>query len=387
MVGDLANVHWKSVSENDLCHHPLYCTLSKSSDLTSLSSIKQHTPEWQALHIGRLTTSSLASCLGFYETQTADKLGIPKSLRGHDRIVSAWEHLRSKPVVVAVPTSRPSSSSLASNTWISSSDHCFPFIYNPTRSSHETHRYSSASDIRLDWGIAQEPTAILAVINYLTQTGTDAVVCESGMCLLEDISWGDGIYLPLKDWLREGSLPLLGASPDGIIRYADGRIEVLEVKCVSPFQESNSTEQSQGRFRWCERSLHNKDATNDSKNGIAVWHIPQLQMEMLCAGPECQSALITVLYVNGAKIYRVERNDQYILSMMTLVKEFYCQFIKSVPSNRMKPPPINYSFPNNTKMYQQFIQHTIQIAQSAAVIATLDNSQIQRNEVNVERFL
>jgi hypothetical protein len=36
-------------------------------------------------------------------------------------------------------------------------------------------------------------------------------------------------------WINEESLPLIGASPDGLITHSDGSIEVLEVKCSSPF--------------------------------------------------------------------------------------------------------------------------------------------------------
>ncbi len=79
-------------------------------------------------------------------------------------------------------------------------------------------------------------------------------------------------------------------------------------------------------MKWCEKYFApgvSVDAGNSSgtstsgsgggrggSNSLGVWHVPQLHLEMLCAGPHCRSAVIVVLFASGAYLYRVERNDE-----------------------------------------------------------------------------
>ena len=99
--------------------------------------------------------------------------------------------------------------------------------------------------------------------------------------------------------MSEGSLPPLGASPDGLIVYSDSRTEVLEVKCSSPFI-------STGQQELMAVSQRGPPET------VGSWHIPQLQLEMFCAGPSCGSAVIVLLAVSGALVYRIARDDEVI---------------------------------------------------------------------------
>jgi hypothetical protein len=222
------------------------------------------------------------------------------------------------------------------------------------------------------------------------------------MCVFEEFTTESSAYsdqyAQISQLIAEGSLPLLGASPDGIVRHLDGRTEVLEVKCVSPYQDVSNSSGSlngvdsagspikpvSGNMKWCERYLEGQGGTN---NSLGVWHVPQLQLEMLCAGPTCSSAVIVVLYVNGATIYRVRRSDDYIQSMLRFVSEFFVKYIKSVPSNKMKAPPINHFNPNTNKAYYKFLQDTIDIAQSAELVAALNSEQIQRSSSNDQYFV
>ncbi len=106
------------------------------------------------------------------------------------------------------------------------------------------------------------------------------------------------INIPLNSYrLLSLSLSLLkGASPDGLIRYIDGSIEVLEVKCSSPFtsyntNRSNSTQNNSSNpsSKRGSTQFHSNKMTISNRpppDGIGVWHIPQLQLEILCAGPK-----------------------------------------------------------------------------------------------------
>jgi hypothetical protein len=44
---------------------------------------------------------------------------------------------------------------------------------------------------------------------------------------------------------------------------------------------------------------------------VAVWHIPQLQLHILCAGPSCTGAvLVSLSATKGAKLFRIKRDDE-----------------------------------------------------------------------------
>lgn len=149
---------------------------------------------------------------------------------------------------------------------------------------------------------------------------------------------GECIYNVLEQWIRDRKLPLLGASPDGLIRHADGRVEVLEVKCTSPFisySEPKSVVQEEGATEGEESGLsgaakrgrtdsgdsetprmtisHGFGANTKNKASVetsfGVWHVVQLQLEMLCVGAHCRSAVMLRYCISGAKLYRIERDD------------------------------------------------------------------------------
>lgn len=79
---------------------------------------------------------------------------------------------------------------------------------------------------------------------------------------------------------------LTGASPDALIHHADGTMEVAEVKCSSPFiQPASSSAQGKnsqsGQPRRMVITQHSRPYES-----VGAWHIPQLQLEILCAGPQ-----------------------------------------------------------------------------------------------------
>ena len=78
----------------------------------------------------------------------------------------------------------------------------------------------------MQWGSVQEATSILAALNYLRQR--NAVVEEAGLQPLEALSDSERCSLPQ-------GLPPIGASPDALVRWPDGRVEPLEVKNHAPF--------------------------------------------------------------------------------------------------------------------------------------------------------
>ena len=239
-------------------------------------------------------------------------------------------------------------------------------------------------------------------------------MCSLGSCPIPEV------YCQIRRWIEEGSLPPLGASPDGLIRHSDGSLEVLEVKCSSPFVAAGAGVRTGAEAEARAGSLMTVSDRGPPET-VGAWHVPQLQMEMLCAGPACRSAVVVLLTISSAMIFRVPRDDevrsnyrffcisilclflillfyvlhyvQYILQMLAILREFYVAYICSVKRNKLKPPPPNF-FPPNGKSscgfvtrYGDFYRRTSIIARSATLIGRLEDFQIQRSSINDSFFV
>lgn len=325
--GDMPNVSWRSISIDHVRSHPLFHPLPHPDllavgALQDLMKFRQHTWQWDALHQGRLTTSRLSAVLGVYESKSASFLGVPKSLQGHSKVLSAFNHLRQKPpphwnhLYQSQTLSISPLPELSSPVWQEKEEQdsqLAKYSYCPSPGTENAvYKMNDELEVRLAWGEEQEATALLNVINYVHSVDATAKVKEVGMCTFEGISEVCDVpanYLDFRDTnmyyeiyhriYREEGLPLIGASPDGLIERQDGTVEVVEIKCHSPFI-SGGTED--GRFSVAFRKHRG--------HAIPTWHIPQIMMEMFCAGPRCHSALLMSFYAEGAKIFRILRDDE-----------------------------------------------------------------------------
>ncbi len=359
LIGNSANVYWKSIPMDDVREHPNFRSLPppeaiRIHSVEDLCLFRQDTLQWDMLHQGRLTTSKLSSILGFYEKHTASFLQIPMSLQGHDRAVSAWHHICSNRPTdwthLQIP-SPISSSSLVSTFPLSSSrwrknvgGSSFDYSYcAPTRSMTNSRGYTTASSARLAWGSAQEATALLTAINHFSREGVQ--VQEAGMNVFEALFPQSSIpscSSPIEHKLHEDEvikkrkalydrvyeesmvkkiLPLLGASPDGILVHSAPTrtpppIEVLEIKCYSPFITAENSSHS------LRVSFHAPSNKNNTKEMIPVWHIPQLQLEIFCAGAHCTSAILEIFSISNVIFYRLPRND----TVSDFTPPFPCSF-------------------------------------------------------------
>jgi hypothetical protein len=269
----------------------------------------------------------------------------------------------------------------------------FPYSLHCPPPSAETLRMQKAQcgrdtgSARRAWGSAQEATAVLAALNYFSSASPGSVVHESGMFPLEALEgnkqhqlWRQqqqqqqqqqqeqgvdsdsavDVYESLTQWVLDGSLPLLGASPDGILQHSEdsgGAVEVLEVKCSSPFirgrglgpvspasfsspaspTSPTSPTSASGASHSMTVSMAPPPQHRHHRHGpgLAAWHVPQLQLEMLCVGAHCRSAVVVTLSVCGARIYRIQRDDQVRLMLRasyihaSSVHMFICSYICS----------------------------------------------------------
>jgi len=208
---------------------------------------------------------------------------------------------------------------------------------------------STASETRA--GAAHAPDAVVAGL-ALPASAPDATPCEGssprgcGASRMYEVG-----LLPLEAVPSEhvraaygctlAQLPLIGASPDGLIIYGDGAVEVCEVKCRSPFaQTAPPPLQAQGAACAGRGQRHRRPRPQPAsphfcirddgpmEGGVTPWHVPQLQLEVLCAGPHCRGVnLVSVSATKGATVYYVPRSDEYIRSLLRIISLLHTTFV------------------------------------------------------------
>ncbi|KAJ1409055.1 hypothetical protein B484DRAFT_195534 [Ochromonadaceae sp. CCMP2298] len=440
--GSCANVYWRAIDLEDLRAHPLFRPLPQvvlQHDPQSLSLFRQDSWQWDSLHEGRMTTSKASCCLGFYEGYASHYLGVPRSLQSHGRITRAWQQLSSKPPdswdfltadareaagaggdssgdssgdsggsvgVPGPPIWRQRAPRQATDASPSTSPSPrpqvhFPYsLHRPPPSEQQLQEQKArcgrdTGSARMAWGRAQEATAVLTALNYFSSD--QSVVLEAGMFPLEALElnaqhqqWrqqrqrrgahsGD-VYDSLDRWQAEGSLPPLGASPDGILQHLDGSVEVLEVKCFSPFVRAQ-----RGAVP-VDDLMSVSMAPPRQGPGLASWHVPQLQLEMLCLGAHCRSAVVVTLAITGARVYRIERDDEYISEMLHLLRQFNRTYLTADPTQQLCPPP-NFLNPRSDALYRAFLDRTRALAACSRLLAELGAEEIQRSPHSADFFV
>lgn len=411
--------------------------------LNDIQTFRQDSWQWDMLHIGRCTTSQAVAALGFLEPLAAQYLGIPKSFRSHSRYnnksYQAFIRLKQKPLrtldemntilcnhhnnnnqktnVAITETNNIWSvinSSLIEKTSIrDDDDHHHPqfaakYNYQVTQKQMkqrkmEINNYisnagsSNSLRIRMMWGTTQEATSLLTALNYFISNDTSFYMKETGMC-------GAGLSFNTSNANTTSSL-LIGATPDAILYHSNGRIEPLEVKNHCPFYNNINSNSPKGKGSTTS-SNSNKNTNNNKKQytvreqgfdisyndndgttstastagSIFAHYIPQLMMEMLCLGDECQSAImVRQTATMGALIVRIYRNDQWINEMLYWLQQFQIMFV-----NQNKVPTINFFYDNiknhtEQTRYRRFLQHTLEVRKKNVEIVTyIPKEHIQR---------
>ena len=410
-----ANV-WSYIPEDHLRAHPLYFRLPiaeavrQLQSYSDLSRFRQSSLQWTLMHNGRLTTSRAAGATGMLENKFAEKLGIPRSLSGNGKARQSYFHLlgqtefttlqeaeealivedadQGRTIKKLIVAENEKIASLQNGLWTqakvanvdvknnstsSSSGKKFAYQYMAGNSKSKTRATANVVNKynRMAYGNIQEPTAILVALNYFYKHGFTVHECGMfpGEALLEkniNISSSQSNTnttdpkrsLPLQqlDMLQE-LLQLgcrIGASPDGLIINSKNKndVQALEVK--------NHLSLSKQAY-----------ATFDT---MSTWYVVQLQLEMFCIGPHCKSAILVRLSsTKGAVIFKMKRDDEYILMMLQRFKAFYTNYV-----NTKTPPPSNFG--RNSSVLAKFVNRTKEIANSkCSIVKRLWPKQVQRS--------
>lgn len=411
-TGNLPDPWYRAIPMEHLRQHPRFQSLApivtELPTLEDVSRFRQESWQWDALHAGRCTTSQAAAALGFLDPTPAQVLNIPNSWR--KGASGAFRRLSQQPVLRTLEDMRrtlleTSSTSTSPDTdddesslidgdlWeetgetVAMDDDNTPtnatafaaeYMYEPTPEEFKERRKyikeRSGGDylpngIRLIWGNTQEATAVLTVLNYFAANDPDLVVKESGMC-------GAGLALNQTD--IESSL-LVGATPDAVLCHGDGRLEVLEVKNHCPFFSNANRKRRGGKLK--NFSIGDRPL---GEVGVMSQYIPQLQLEMYCLGPACQSAvMVRQTATQGAVLLRMMRDDEWIEEMLYFLHRFQKDYVEA----RKQPRADFFWQGKESTRYRRFVHRTIQVRDKVKVIATLPNENIQRGSSLAPFFL
>lgn len=415
--------------------HPNFKPLPPASHISHLPTkehvryFRQESWQWDYLHQGRCTTSQAAAALGFLEPQAALFLGIPKSLqRGGG---GAWQRLRQdtssidsleemerilcenrKNGIDAIDW-RPGAKE-SEKIWIEASKlrNQFPFTakYVPAVTEEELvskkiyteqriKQSASSLSTRMHWGNAQEATSILTALNYFCGLDKETTIHEVGMC-------GAGFDDILDSDLNGLKI---GASPDALICYGNGTVEVLEVKNHCPFAWNRSpvshgssnrrSGKNKKKGHKHKRSGNTKDASDvklfsikdfDLECKVPPVYIPQLMMEMFCVGdsihldqqsqqpsePVCTSAImVRQTATKGAIVLRLRRDEHWLSEMKYFLGEFKKRYVNA---GVIPPDDFFYHDEDVAERYQQFLQKTKDLSEGVEQVACIDHGRIQR---------
>lgn len=382
-------------------------TIRELHELEQVRNFRQQSWQWDTLHHGRCTTSQAVAALGFLEPLAGEFLNVPLSWRRG--AMGAFVRLREKPMrtlddmnriliqceLSANATTAVSSSGRPSGNPIWSKE---PLPNGSLFAAQYQHRISNeqmqerkkyarklsqnenlSKTIRMMWGNTQEATALLTAINFFTKDDPNCYLEEVGMC---------GAGLDLNTTTQLSSL-LIGATPDGVLRYSDGRIEALEVKNHCPFFGNSHLGKGKNKGGKRKRfTIGCMPLDDDKGHGIFAHYVPQLQLEMLCLGPDCRSAImIRQTATAGALVLRMHRDDEWIDEMLYWLHRFHIDFVE-----KNTPPSKNF-FWNSQNLedrarYRRFANKTNEIRTSRVeVVRRIHNDDIQRMGEDAALFL
>ncbi len=401
----------------------------------------------------------LMNHLFVFQHKAAQYLGIPKSLQrggvsAWDRMRQVPEHDQSLPTIERIlcegrSTTQNSEATMVGSwrpgtketdrLWVpasklrtmsgiqpSSKPYPFPAKYIPTltndelyqRKVHVTEHHQTPSPMktRMHWGNAQEATSILTALNYFCGIDNNTVIHEVGMCgakFDDEVDHDSSLLNGVK----------IGASPDALIVHGNGTVEVLEVKNHCPFvwnrltpHPSNITSRnnhSNTRHRRQNADRRNKTKSEEQhresglpkhylirdfqlERRIPPLYIPQLMMEILCAGDSvnldwstckrnstasssppivCTSAImVRQTATKGAIILRLKRDEEWIQEMKYWLGKFK---VKYVDTNKIPDDNFFWSDDPNSR-YRKFLKRTKELSESVEQVAFIEHGRIQR---------
>lgn len=226
------NVHWRWTPMEELRRDPRFVALPPASAVhvggpSTFRWVRQDDPLWEELHEGVLTSRHVLGALGMCEERAAAALNLSASFIGRRPAQSAWRALQRAPAwTTPTPPTHGDDAFFAELNAHATLQFNAPGKNSSAARAGKLRRLgpgASVTAVRCAWGSAQESSTLRSLVEVLGDKER-AVLEEAGLCMLEETAW-----------VGADRLPPIGASPDAILRRADGTRETVEVKNVCPF--------------------------------------------------------------------------------------------------------------------------------------------------------
>ena len=397
-TGDHPNIHWRSLTDEELRAHPRFIALPpvrqlKMAGPSTFQWVRQDEPLWDDLHEGVITSRHLLGILGFREARSARVLGLGKGLVDAGAVRRTYQQLCAADVAGAVwagpgcglarPPPEAEAEAYSVNEELRATLHAMRLAHEqpwpPPRRARPRRPARGAtppsiSAVRCAWGSAQEAAAIGALLQAMPA----AQIEEVGLAVL------DFAALPtaeLRAAAEEGRVPVLGASPDAMLRPAEGAaLESVEVKNVCPFYQAPSTSPrgsprrrdgsvatagtgaglpASARLRVWPRALSAAERTRlpwyevrGPAEAVPVQYVPQVMLEMLCTRTHA-SRLVSCSACQGLNVFRIARDDDYLGEMIHFITNFYA----FVQRGEEPGPELHWRGPDAAR-YERFLERT-----------------------------
>ena len=336
--------------------------------------VRQDHPLWDELHEGVMTSRHLLSVLGFREPKAAAKLGLPRAVRQSNALAHVHAQLSAAKDPPPQLRRQPAEAVAAAELQNGAQQYAYSKVLElhskgwppPSRrpaldasgAGGAASAPPSLSLARCQWGSAQEASALASLLEALPAARME----EVGLAVLrpEDVPDAE-----LREAAMRGELPYIGASPDGMLRRsADAPLEVVEIKCVTPFFESRRPGQLQVWTRYLseeERACIPWYETRGPHDHLAAQYVPQVQLEMLATGARGGN-YVSASAFQGLNVIRVARDDAYLVELLHFVRRFWATVREGEP-----PPPDFFWRGGESDRYEKFLERTVAIAEAATV--------------------
>ena len=394
-TGNHPNIHWRALTDEELRAHPRFVALPpvrqlKMAGPSTFQWVRQDEPLWDDLHEGVITSRHLLAILGFREARSARVLGLGKGLIDAGAARRTYQQLCAADLAGAVwagpgcglarPPPEAEAEAHSANEELRATLHAMRLAHKqqwppPRRTRPRAPARGapppSISAVRCAWGSAQEASAIGALL----QAMPDAQIEEVGLAVL------DFAALPtaeLRAAAEEGRVPVMGASPDAMLRPAEGAaLESVEIKNVCPFYEASATSPrrrrdgsgaragpgagppASGRLRVWPRALSAAERkrlpwyeVRGPAEAVPVQYVPQVMLEMLCTHTHA-SRLVSCSACQGLNVFRISRDDDYLGEMIHFITNFY----DFVQRGEEPGPELHWRGPDAAR-YERFLERT-----------------------------
>lgn len=380
--GRVPNVHWRATSLDELRAHDHFRALPPVDDVhvggpRTFAYVRQDDPLWSELHAGVITSRHLLGALGLCEPRAAAELGLSPAMAGHGQALGAWASLcgEAEEGVTWQADAARAVDAEEDALLAALNEEAIDAFNAATRKARATERAlvgrprggsararrglgsgCSISAVRCAWGSAQEASTLRSAVEQL----------EPGACLAEaGLSMLDVTTLPpvIAERVRGAALPPIGASPDAMLRRADGQLETVEVKNVCPFVKDRK--RPGGFCVW--RGAHDGEPSSTLGRGphaqLLSTHVPQVQLEMLCA--RCRAGrLLSASACFGINEFRMERDDEYLSLLLHFLGLFYNRYVRT----RTPPPEDFFRGEADGELYLRLLARTAELARRATLV-------------------